>query len=92
MGSSLAPPLGIGFTAESFHSPGSAPDRIDLLNRIMMVLVMELVVAFNMVAEMPSGPLAFVVSSDKSRASISSSEQRRLGGQSSELAFKNVGC
>ena len=45
-----------------------------------------------MVAEMPSGPLAFVVASDKSRASTSSSEQRRSGGQSSELAFKNVGC
>ena len=39
---------------------------------------------------MPSGPLAFVVSNDKSRSSTSSSEQRSSGGHSLEIAFENL--
>ena len=39
---------------------------------------------------MPSGPLAFVVSNDKSRSSTSSSEQRSSGGHSLEITFENL--
>ena len=38
---------------------------------------------------MPSEPLAFVVSSDKSRSSASS-EQSSSGGHSLEIAFENL--
>ena len=55
-------PLGIGTIEDVFHSFGTSPSCMDLLNRIITPLAMVVAVALSIVAEISSGPLALVMS------------------------------
>ena len=54
----------MGTTEDSFHLLGSLPDIIDLLNNLVICGAMLYTVDLSIVAEIPSDPLALVVSSD----------------------------
>ena len=72
-------PFGIGTTEEVFHSFGTSPSLIDLLNSIVSPLAILVAVALSMVAEISSGPLALVVSSESSSC-LSCSVHKSSGG------------
>ena len=69
--------LGIGTINECFHCDGSLPRRIERLNNLVNVGAIESAVCFNIVGEIPSGPLDFETSSDSSRWYTSCSVQSR---------------
>ena len=71
----------MGTTEDSFHLLGSLPDIIDLLNNLVICGAMLYTVDLSIVAEIPSDPLALVVSSDNRRSKTSSSSQRNSSGQ-----------
>ena len=58
----LAVPLGIGLTVEIFHSVGSSPFVSERLKMMVIPLTVEWAVFFNMLADIPSGPFALVIS------------------------------
>ena len=74
--------LGIGETFETFHSSGSSPSLMKMLNNSVTAGVILNAVSLSILAEM-SCPLAFVVSSVESRLYTSSSVHRKLVGQPS---------
>ena len=81
----------MGTIADVFHSVGTLPSFINiLLNRIVTPLTIEGAVALSMIAEIPSGPFALVVSSDSNKSNTSSSVQRSSKGHSDELALANT--
>ena len=80
----------MGTIADVFHSVGTLPSFIDILNRIVTPLTIEGAVALSMIAEIPSGPFALVVSSESNKSNTSSSVQRSSEGHSDELALANT--
>ena len=80
-GSEWLSDLGIGETCEGFHSSGSSPSLMEMLNSSVTAGVIHNAVFLSILAEMSSCPLAFVVSSVESRLYTSSSVQRKLVGQ-----------
>lgn len=57
-------PLGMGIIAEIFHSFGTSPDSMDLLKKSTVIpLAIDSAVDFSITADIPSGPVAFHVSS-----------------------------
>ena len=80
-------PLGIGFTAETFHSVGSSPFFSERLKMMVTPLTIEWAVFFNMFADIPSGAFALVTSREYNKFKTSSSEQSRSSGNSLELVF-----
>ena len=75
----------MGLTAETFHSFGRAPCLIDLLKRRVTPGAIEWTVALSMVADIPSGPLALVVSSESNSSSTCSSVHSISEGHSLEV-------
>ena len=69
--------MGTGTICECFHPLGNMPAVIDMFNSLVTEGVMEWAVDLSMRAEIPSGPLDFVVSRDcsifKTSASVHSS-------------------
>ena len=82
-------PLGIGTTEDFFHSLGTSPSCIDLLNKIITPLAIAGAVFLSMIAEISSGPFAFVVSRESSSSRISSSVHKSSEGQSEEVVENN---
>ena len=80
-GSEWLSDLGIGETCEAFHSSGSSPSLMEMLNSSVTAGVILNAVFLSILAEMSSFPLAFVVSSVESRLYTSSSVQRKSVGQ-----------
>ena len=80
----------MGTIDDVFHSVGTLPSFIDILNRIVTPLTIEGAVALSMIAEIPSGPFALVVSSESNKSNTSSSVQRSSEGHSDELALANT--
>ena len=60
----------MGTIADVFHSVGTLPSFIDILNRIVTPLTIEGAVALSMIAETPSDPFALVVSSDSNKTEV----------------------
>ena len=77
----------MGTIADVFHSVGTLPSFIDILNKIVTPLTIEGAVALSMIAEIP---FALVVSSDSNKSNTSSSVQRSSEGHSDELALANT--
>ena len=78
--------LGTGTTFASFHADGKQADLIDMLKRLVTDGAMLEATAFNILAEMPSGPLALVVSSLFKSHSTSSTVHKKSSGHST------IGC
>lgn len=68
--------LWIGTTEDTFQGDGKQPVLIDWLNNNVKDGAMLYTVNFNIFAEIPSGPLAFDVSSCWNKETMSSSVQR----------------
>lgn len=82
-------PLGIGTMEDVFHALGKLPDRIDAFISFVIPGAMLTAVCFNMVADMPSGPLDLVVSSANSISRTSSSSHSKCSGHSSGSGCSN---
>ena len=54
----------MGTTEEVFQAVGNTPEEVDLSKSLVILGAILVAVAFNMVAEIPSGPFDFEVSSD----------------------------
>ena len=66
-------PLGIGTTEAVFQTVGNLPEEIDWFISLAIPEAVLVFVAFSIVADVPSDPLDFVVSNDRSISSTSSS-------------------
>ena len=62
LGSEWSPDLGMGDTRAVSHSSGNSPSVMDILNRCVTMGVMLKAVSLSILAEMSSGPFAFVMS------------------------------
>ena len=59
-----SPCFGMGVIRDSFHSSGSSPSEIDMLNILVTASVILRAVCLSIMAEISSSPLDFVVSSE----------------------------
>ena len=75
-GSSVFGDLGIGTTDDYFHFSGTLPLVMDILNSSVRVRAMEGAVPLSILADIPSGPDALLVSKAFRRLKTSSSVQR----------------
>ena len=66
-------PLGIGTTEADFQADGNLAEDMGWFINLVIPGAMLVAVAFNMVVEIPSGPLDFVVSSESKNSRTSSS-------------------
>ena len=79
MGSEVEDDLGIGVTWAVFHSLGNFPEVSDRLNSLLTAGAMDVAVAFSILADSVSGPLA--LDGVERRWNTSSSVQRRSSGK-----------
>ena len=77
------PGFGIGTTLAVFHSLGNLPLEIDRLISLEMIGAVLSAVCFSILANMPSQPVNFVVSSRASKSNTDASVDRSYSGQSS---------
>ena len=82
-------PLGIGTIEDVFQALGKLPDRMEAFMSFVIPGAMLTAVCFNMVADMPSGPLDLVVSRDSSISRTSSSSHSNCSGHSSGSGCSN---
>ena len=61
----------MGTTEADFQADGNLPEEMDWFIYLVMPWEMLAAVAFSMVADIPPGPLDFVVSSESSNSSTS---------------------
>ena len=73
--------FGIGTTDDNFQVLGNLPDDMHLLKNLVNPRAMLYAVDFNMIAEIPSGPLALDVSRLSNKSMTSSSKHRKSSGQ-----------
>ena len=72
-------PFGIGTIEEIFQTLGICPNCIVLLNNFVIAGAILVAVAFNIIADTPSGPLALFASRESNKSKTSSSHRRSLG-------------
>ena len=70
----------MGTTEETFHASGNIPVDMEILNNFVSDGVMLWAVPFNILAEMPSGPLALLTSRDANMSNTSSSVHKKSSG------------
>ena len=68
--------LGMGTIRATFHSMGRVPFRRERLNKVVKLLVTEVMVALSIFTEMSSGPVDFESSSSAIKSYTSSSVQK----------------
>ena len=74
--------FGMGTTEETFHASGNIPVDMEILNNFVSDGVMLWAIPFNILAEMPSGPLALLTSRDANMSNTSSSVHKKSSGHS----------
>jgi len=74
--------LGTGTTFASFHADGKQAELIDMLKRFVTDGAILEATVFNILAEIPSGPLVFVVSSLFKSHSTSLTVHKKSSGHS----------
>ena len=80
-----SPCFGMEVIRDTFHSSGSSPSEIDMLNILATASVILRDVLLSIIAEISSFPLDLVVSSECRRLQTSTSEHRMLSQESSGL-------
>ena len=78
--------LGPGTTFASFHADGKQAELIDMLKRFITDGAILEATVFNILAEIPSGPLVFVVSSLFKSHSTSLTVHKKSSG------YSTIGC
>ena len=73
-------PLEIGSMEDVFHTLGNLPEQIDVFTSFTIPRAMLTAVCFSIVANIPSGPLDLVVSSDNNISRMTSSVHSSCSG------------